>query len=201
MATAQTEDRPEIIVAPFGIEADHPRNSDLVVQCIPGCKLRSAISGSKHLIDAKTGEPRVPLDQARHLSTFPRTPGMQLHVNPAKLVYTIVDPLNDDEELRERITRWYSQNSAVRSIDTLKGVPTQQGELDTHRMKSLCREMFWLVEAGEAKVVKGALPAFDEIEELPGYFLLNPGSRISNTQPRYEKDFQSWVDRMSRSGG
>jgi hypothetical protein len=80
-------------------------------------------------------------------------------------------------------------------------MPDQKGTLDPHRFKTLCRELFWLVEAGEAKRVEGVIPTLAEIAELSGHFLLNPGSRISNTQPVYEKDFPDWVARLSHSGG
>lgn len=199
MSTAEISQ--EIIVAPFGIEADHPRNSDLYIQCIPGVRLRSAIRGDKHVIDAKTGEPRTPLDQVRQLATFPKTPGMQLHVNPTKLTYSVYDPLSGDEDLRERITKWCDQNMPIRMTATIKGCETQQGTLDKHRMKSLCREMFWLVNAGEAKVADGELPTMEEISELPGHFLLNPGSRTYNSQPQFEKDFDEWCDNLARGGG
>lgn len=199
--TAMVEERMKIMVVPFGIEADHPRNSDLLLQCAPGVRLRSAIDGTKHVIDSKTGDIRIPLDQARHLGSFPRVPGMQIHVDPAGLRYTVVDPLRGDEQLCDRIRKYLRENSGFSVSERLNGVPTQEGKLDVHRMKSLCRELVWLIEAKEAKRAKGVIPSLEDIDELPGYYLLNPGSRVGTTQPVYEKDWDDWVSRLSHSGG
>ncbi len=190
-----------MIVAPFGIEADHPRNADLGIQCIPGMKLRSAIDGTKTVRDVKTGDLLVPLDQSHHLASFPKTPGVQLHVNPAALSYIVIDPLKDDEDMCARITRWMKNNGPFRVDDGVKGQDTQNGTLDKNRMKSLCREMVWIVDANEAKRVKGPMPTIEELEDLPGEFLLNPGSRIGNSQPQFECDFEDWVSNLNRMGG
>lgn len=195
------KDEPRVIIAPFAIEADHPRNDDLLVQAIPGCRLRSAIDGSKAALDRKTGESLVPLAQAQHLSSFPKTPGMQLHVDPANLSYSIVDPLATDDTMCEKVQRWMRQNHATRGDGKIKGVPTQNGKLDVHRMKTLCREMFNLVQEGAAKKCKGPMPSMADIDELPGHFLLNPGSRVPNLQPNFEKDYDAWLEKLTASGG
>ncbi len=201
MTTATMEPKTKTTVAPFGIEADHPRNGDLLLQSVPGCRLRSAISASKHVIDAKTGEPKVPQDQARHLGQLPPIPGMQIHVSPAKLTYMVIDPLHDDEELCERIRKTLDQISPFRMGRTLKGVPPLKGVLDKHRMKTLCRELVWLVDASEAKAVKGTMPELDEVDKLEGEYLLNPGSQVTNMQPRFECDWDKWLAELTRSGG
>lgn len=193
--------RSSISVLPFGIEADHPRNSDIMLQCIPGARLRSAISGTKPCVDAKTGELRVPLDQSRHLGSFPSTPGMQVHVNPAELTYAIVDPMHGNEQLCDRVGKYLRENAGYSPNKKINGIPPQNGKLDIHRMKSLCREMLWLVNADEAKKAKGAIPTIEDINDLPGYYLLNPGARVHTTQPIYEKDFEDWVAQLSHSGG
>lgn len=196
-----TTTKTAVSVEPWGIEADAPRNNDLIIQCIPGCRLRGAVNASKPATDYKTGEPKIPQDQARHLGQLPPIPGMQLHVNPAKLTYTIIDPLYEDEDLCERIRRGIERSSAVRSVTKLRGVAPQKGELDEHRMKSLVREMVNLVKANEAKVVKGALPAMDAVDELPGRYLLNPGARVANQQPVFEDQWSQWLDQLVRAGG
>lgn len=198
--TAATAAQAALVVSPFGIEADHPRNCDLLLQCIPNMRLRSVIVGSRPAID-RMGEFRTPLDQARHLASLPRLPGMQLHVNPAKCVYEVIDPLYEDEALCERIAKWMRENNAFRTSGKVKGIAPQKGELDVHRMKSLCREMLALIDAGEARLIRGPKPELDEIEQLPGKFLLNPGIRTSTTQPVFEEDFPEWVSRLSNSGG
>lgn len=199
--TTVLEPQKEIIVAPFGMEADHPRNSDILLQCVPNARLRSAIDGAKGAVDVKTQEVVIPVGQVSFLSGLPKVPGMQIHVNPAELTYVIKDPLEDDEALCDRLTRWLRTNAAYRSTSQIKGVPVLKGRLDVHRIKTLCRELFNIVQMGEGKWIRGAHPTMDEIETLPGHFLLNPGLRTATTQPVYEKDFEGWVDRLSHSGG
>ena len=191
-----------VTVLPFTIEADHPRNCDLYIQSIPGCRLRSAIEGMRPIIDTKTGDVRVPLEQAKSLASFPRTPGMQLHVNPAELTYRVSDPLHGNTVLCDRIQRFLKENPGVGKVaDKIDGIPPLDGKLDPHRMKTLVREMLWLLNANEAKLVQGRAPDLEDIEELDGKFLLNPGSRVGNTQPVFEEDFPNWVDNLSRTGG
>jgi hypothetical protein len=190
----------ESIVAPFGIEIDQKRNSDVLLQSIPGMRLRSAIEASRPII-GKDGEPMVPVDQSMGLRAFPTTPGMQIHVNPQTCTYKVVDPLRGNEALCERIRRFLDQHSPMAADRKVDGVPTQEGKLDKHRMKTLCREMLWLLESGDAKVCMGAKPGMMDVNDLPGHYLLNPGSRVQNTQPMFEKDWDEWVDRLSMSGG
>jgi hypothetical protein len=190
-----------ISVAPWAIEADHPRNCDLLLQCISGARLRSAIDGSKPTIDVKTNEPMVPLDQAKGLASFPKVPGMQVHVNPEALTYQIIDPLHDNKEMLARVERFLQQTRSIKPSGRLNGVPPREGKLDAHQMKTLNREMLNLVNAGEAKVLKGSIrPDEEDIARLPGYYLLNPGSVVPNGQPRYEKDMEQWVSNLSHSG-
>lgn len=190
-----------VSVQPFAIEADHPRNADLMIQSIPGCRLRGALSASKTTRDSKTGEEGLPKDQAISMGSLPPIPGMQLHVNPSALTYQILDPLCENEALCERIRRALSDTRPMRSNSKLQGVPPQKGKLDSHRMKTLCRELLRIVEAREAKLIKGVMPTLDDIDDLEGYYLLNPGAIIQNLQPRYEKDFPAWVDNLGRTGG
>jgi len=191
---------------PFGIEADHPRNSDLLIQSIPGCKLRSAIGANKPVHpSAKDNEerrrfPMVPRDQATALGQLPPLPGMKLHVNPEKLTYVIEDPLYEDEELME-ILQQRMEASGMPVSGELRGVAPQKGTLDVHRMKTLCRELLNIIEAGEARMVKGIKPDLEDINEMPGNYLLNPGARIPNSQPQFEKDMPEYVENLRKVGG
>jgi len=194
------EKKTEAVVAPFGIEADHHTNSDLLIQAIPGCRLRSALR-PRPVKDRKTGNMMISADQAAVLGKFPPVPGMQLHVNPAKLTYTIIDPLNDDEQLCDRIRQAINASSVTRVSGKLHGVETVKGKLDVHRMKTLVRELRWLLDSEDVKEVNGKVPEMEDIEELPGNFLLNPGARIPNSQPVFEKDWDAWVQNLTRVGG
>ncbi len=201
MKVPAVKEKSAVVVVPFGIEADAPRNNQLLLQCVPGAELRSAIDGSKPVVDRKTGDFMLPKDQANHLASFPKAPGMQIYVNPAALTYEISDPLYEDDKMCERITKWMKNNIPFDTETKVGGAPPLKGSLDQHRMKTLCRELFWLVDAGDAKRCQGVIPTLEDIEELPGEFLLNPGSRIGNTQPQFECNFDNWVTKLANLGG
>ena len=188
-------------VMPFEIEADHPRNSDLLIQCIPGLRLRSRLDGSKSIKDSKSGDDMVPIDQVHHLGAFPKVPGMRLAVNPIRGEYVVMDPLHGDEELCEKIRKHLNRSGPYKSDRKIEGVAPQKGKLDSHSMKSLVRELYHIVNNNQAKLTKGKLPREADIEEMEGDFLLNPGSRVFNTQPRFEKDLTGWISNLAKSGG
>jgi len=194
MALVVTETAGGIIVAPFAIQANHPRMSDLYIQSIPGCRLRSTVSAMR------PGPRGIPLDQARTLSMIPEVPGMILAVNPAKLAYQISDPLVDDPELQLAIGRYLRQQMGS-SNGAVKGVPKLDAYLDVHRIKTLVREMVALVKSNEATLKHGSLPDDSDTDMLPGKFLLNPGSRIANQQPVFEADWDDWLQNLVRAGG
>ena len=187
-------------ITPFGVEADAPRNEDLLIQSIPGLRLRGAMSSTKGVMNEDAGVSEIPHGQLLGMGGMPNIPGMQIFVDPEELSYKVIDPLHEDEELCIRITRFMNnrQNgSPTRTADRIRGVKPQEGVLDPHSMKTLCRELSNIVKAGEGKVVAGELPTTAEIKSLPGEFLLNPGSRVQNTQPRFEKDFDAWISRTN----
>ncbi len=195
---------------PFGVRIDHPRNCDIVLQGIPGSRLRSDIRASRTTQDAKTGAERIPQDQARHLGMLGEVPGMEIHVNPGQCSYLIHDPLTEDghADTLKRIQQYRAETMGTRDTSELKGVPDQSGKLDQHRMKTLCRELFWLIDTGEARLIKGQLSgekneetrSLTGIDKLPGHYLLNPGSTIPNTQPQFEKDYESYVSTLNKTG-
>jgi len=125
---------------------------------------------------------------------------MKLHVNPEKLTYVIEDPLYEDEELME-ILQQRMEASGMPVSGELRGVAPQKGTLDVHRMKTLCRELLNIIEAGEARMVKGIKPDLEDINEMPGNYLLNPGARIPNSQPQFEKDMPEYVENLRKVGG
>jgi len=178
----------EVVVPPFGIEISTPRNSDMRIQSIPGCILRGAIK-------ARATCKIMPL--------MPEVPGMQLHVNPAKCAYTIIDPLHGNTALCEEIHKVLSQSDIIASWPgkSLNGVPLKSGELDVDRMKTLCREMLQILDSDHAVMVEGPKPDMEDIDDLPGDFLLNPGSVTRNAQPRYEKDLPAYEQRLGMAGG
>lgn len=199
MSTASTLEKPKTAaMVPFAIEADPPGISDLLIQSIPGCRLRGAISTYKP--NRKTPFSQ---DQLARLSAFPPIPGMQLFVNPKSCTYTIHDPLEKNKSLCEEIHNGLMASDNPWNPKKVKGCPDEEGKLDKHRMKTLVREMISIVDSGHGKMVTGPKPSMKEIEALPGHFLLNPGadSECVSTQPRFEKDWDNWFERLVMSGG
>lgn len=192
-----TTDQVIDIVLPFAVEADTPRNQDVLIQSIPGCRLRGGLSPTKGVLNEETGVEDVPQSQIIGMGGLPKIPGMQLHVHPGDLEYEIIDPLYDDEELCIRITRFLSRKSPFRVEGQITGVKPTKGTLDPHRMKTLCRELMHIVHAKEGRIVKGECPRLKDIEKLPGNFLLNPGSRVTNTQPVFEHQWDAWVSKLN----
>lgn len=198
-STAELE-TPVTTVMPFGIRINHPRNSDVLLQSVPGLRLRSTLKATRTVKDAKTGQEYIPVDQAIALSTFPEVPGMEIHVHPDNLMYRPIDPLDKDEALCERIRKRLAEGGKP-VAGKIKGAKCEPGELDKHRMKTLVREMCQLVASGEAEVCKGSLPTKAQVDGMAGEYLLNPGSRVFNSQPVYEKDWDEWVTNLTRHGG
>lgn len=182
----------------FAIEADHPRNANLKIQCIPNCVLRSAISASRTITDA-AGNMHTPIDQSIGLGGLPHIPGQVLQVDPQNLRYKITDPLLGDEQLLQKLKMKAAKLAF--GVPKFAGVPDAVGSLDIHWMKSLIRECRWLVDAGEAVVVKGVLPSLEEIADLEGRFITNPGSVAPNTQPYFEDEFEEWMSDMRKTRG
>mgnify|MGYP003111461454 FL=1 len=178
----------------FSVEADTPRNGDLLLASITGERLRGRIESNKTVTDQRTGQKMTPIDQAAGLATLPMVPGHILKVNPAEYSYEIVDPLAEDESKLDTVNR----GLIAKGLQPVQGVPKRQGTLDKDRMKTLCREVYHILNADEARWVSGPKFTLDDVDALPGNYLLNPGSQVPNTQPRYEKDFEAWKDNLNR---
>ncbi len=188
-----------VTVSPFAIEIDEKRNRDVLLRSIPNCRLRSALSADKSAIDKK-GDESIPDHQMISFGRLPRTPGMQVHVNPEKLECRIIDPLHGDEELCEKLRNRLNSLRSYKVKGKLDGVPPRKEKMDKHRMKNLCREMLVLVDAGNAKIVKGVKPDIDDIDGSSGRYLLNPTGEFSSLQPRYQDEYEEWVGKLSRLG-
>jgi hypothetical protein len=186
-------------VSSFTIEADHPRNADLMIQCVLGLKLRSTIKATKEIFTKEEGEQITIPAPAQMVPGLPADiPGMQLAVNPGKLMWKVSDPLYEDERKCERITNAIKNNGTQLTVSKIKGVAPKEGKLGIDEMKSLVREMLWLIESGEARVVKGKKPEMEDIKDLPGEFLTNPSKRTQWNQPRYEKDVENWRRKVNQ---
>jgi hypothetical protein len=200
--TVEKKEPVHVSVSPFGIEADNPRNSDLNVQSVPDGKLRTAVKSVVEVFtrpDGKQGDQETTTTGADVVKGLPsRIPGMRLFVNPGELTYKIVDPLYDDEAFCERIQKALKAGSDFNVADKIKGVKPREGYLHKDDMKNLVREMLWLIDSGDAKVVKGVKPDMGDIDELPGDYLTDVRNRSHFNQPRYEKDMDAWKEGLNR---
>ncbi len=186
-------------VMPFAIEADHPTNSDLMIQMLGNLRLRSNIKAVKDILDYEEGERIVRPVSAHMVDGLPRNiPGMQLYINPGKCTWKMIDPLREDRETCERIQRAMSAQSGMSVSATLRGVPPREGELGVDEMKPLISELVRLIEAREARMIKVSMPAKEDIDELPGDYLLNKSNQGQWNQPRYEKDYEEWRRSLNR---
>lgn len=177
------------ILPPFGIENVHPNNSDLMLQGVEGgLRLRGPVL--KPVISQTAGQ-------------CPAVPGAQLHLNPKTGEYTMRDPLNDEQhiELRSRLQRWLTNSRGVRVTGEIRGAKTITGKLDRNRVKTLCKELAELEAEGHIKAIKGAVPTIEEVDEMPGRYLLNPGARFHNLQPRFVDEYEEYKEHLTTSAG
>ena len=194
-----------VIVPPFTIEADNPRNSDLIVQSIENCRLRSKIKPTKQIFDREPGMPKgeqveVP-ENARMIGGIPRDiPGMRLSVNPMEGTYEITDPLEGDERTLERIQNAINRSTGYKTGNKLSAVRSREGHIDKDRMKTLVRELYFAVEAGHAKMHKGPKLSLEDINDLPGRYLLNASNFSQWNQPKYEDEFEGFKEKINRLG-
>ena len=201
-----TEKKKSVSVMPFVISAKHPRNCDVAIQSL-GLVLRGAVSATVEIFDKQWSEE----DFEEGKSTRPagakivdgvgELPGMQLQVDPAGCRWKAVDPLYKDEKRLTRIKKAMKRAVGISVSDNLGGVPPKEGRVDVHTMKTLCRELLCFLESGEIRMVKGTAPTLENIDELPGRYLLNASNMMNWHQPRFEKDYEPWVDKMSQISG
>lgn len=195
-----TKNRKTTTVVPFVVEMADPRCNDIVIQCIPGCKLRSAIKSVKKVFSPHKGD-ETTFAHSGVVPGLPELPGMQVHVFPSTGKYKITDPLHGDERTCNIIKSLLKKQLGFRTAEKLDGSPPVSGKLDPSTMKTLVRELVRLVEGDMAVVIKGERPTEQEMENLPGRYLLNPGSRVPTGQPRYEDELEDYVDNLRRVGG
>ena len=189
-----TKKRTASPVQPFSVEITG-NCSDVIVQSIPGCKLRGAISPVKKVFGTKNSG-KTTVAPSGIIPGMPELPGMQLHVYPGKCECKITDPLHGDKETCATIRELIDRNTGYRVNERFDGVPPRKEQLEPSRMKTLVRELLSMIDSDLAKMDKGVRPEMDDVDKLPGHYLLNPGSRIPNTQPRYEKDMPAFLEKL-----
>jgi len=187
-------------VLPWTLEARHNRNCDLYIQGLEGVRLRGCVRPTKQVFTREDGEQVTATAPAGLINGLPNEiPGMRLHIDPARGIYKVTDPLRDDEDMCDRIRRAMTK-SQVTVSNKIRGMPPKESRRDRDRVKTLVREMYWLVAADEARVVEGVLPTMEAVDTMPGDYLTDPRGGNQWRQPRYERDMQAWVDGLNRVG-
>lgn len=184
------------IIPKFIVEATHERMGDLLIQSLQGVcnnRLRSRLGPMKKTINGEISTART--------SNIPEVPGMMLAVNPAKCAIRITDPLRESDKADEYCAKVESYLKRVQMISTrIKGDEPREGVMDKDRMKTLCREIYNFMKKGAFTLHEGVSFTLEDCDKLPGNYLLNPGSMIRNSQPKYEKDLEAYAAKLDSMG-
>lgn len=182
MSGTSTAERQRITVQPFGVEIDDG-NRNLWV-----CQLQETFRGRWEARNRPGREGVIVTD----------CPGVQLHVNPKTRQVSVIDPLNHDEKLREKLNGEFSRMSGGSKVN-VHGIKDRTVTMDEDQIKTFVRDLVRLCVPvdGEpkAKLCKGVLPEMPEVEALPGRYLWDLGRDIVNRGagvPRYEDEVATW---------
>ena len=186
-------------VRPFSVEITG-NGSDVIIQSIPGCKVRGAIKPTKKVFKPHGGM-KTTTAPSGNIPGIPDVPGIRLEVNPGRCTCKLVDPLVEEVGIRSELEAALMSHGRLQKGQNINGVPERTENLDPSRMKTLVRELVRMIDCDMAKMHRGECPKEEDIEKLKGHFLLNPGSQVHNSQPRYEKDLPEYLDRLQRVGG
>jgi hypothetical protein len=203
MSTVDKDSKRKVSVTPFVIEARTPRNNDLIVQCLNNLRLRGAVRASVEVFDKTWDEDEFEEEKetrpvgAKIISGVGELPGEQLYINPAELTWKTSDPMHGQDSKLERIAKAMKRALGMASVgQKLRGKKPREGRIDEDMMKSLCREILCFIVAEEARVVKGIQPTPEDVDDLPGRYLLNPANLNNWHQPRYEDEYEPWVRKL-----
>lgn len=128
------------------------------------------------------------------MSQMPDSPGQRLTVDLATGHLREYDPLESDPERLAHICRVMGR--ARGGVDVkYKPIPAKDHKIDEHTLKTLCRELYSMVNADDpkARVVDGKLPSQEQIKSMPGRFLFDP----ANSDPvkfRFEDQYEKWLE-------
>ena len=195
----------KVSVPPFTIEANLPRNGHLMIQAIPGRpRLRSAFDAAKPVRRGGHGPDAddmiVPTSQNAAFGDHPAIPGQRISVDPGAGTYVITDPMRDNVRMLGKVVRWLSAKAGG-GAENRNGFETTSGKLDVHRMKSLCREMWHVVNNGDGRIIEGPEFSLEDCDDLPGRYLQNPGSAVRTSQPQFEDQMEKWEETLNAVGG
>ena len=187
------ESRPKATIAPFTVEFGDRLNSCAFVI---GCLSRLEVRG-------RWRRDQVPAQSlGEQMSQMPDVPGQQMTVYPRECKITITDPLENDSELTARINRLMAGTSFGRDLGSgMKPCPKMDLPLeDEDVLKTLVLTLTRWVECGNCWVVKGQIPAREQIDQMTGDELFDPANTNVHGKPRYVKDVAAWRKRIEMAG-
>jgi hypothetical protein len=63
-------------------------------------------------------------------------------------------------------------------------------------MKTLCREVLWMIANNAGKFVKGPGYTQEQCDALPGRYMQNPGAQTRWHQPVFEDQMEAWENQQ-----
>jgi len=125
------------------------------------------------------------------LGGLPDIPGQVIEVRPQEGKYEVRDPLEDNEDLMERI------NVVFERIGSQQAKPVKRygGKLNDDEMVTLCWELYQAKAAGAVNEIEGRVPTERELKMMPGRRLYDPGNS-STFKPRYVDQVPDWINRI-----
>jgi len=183
--------------APFVVEFGDDGNRSITIDT-----LRLTVRGAWSVATLHNRE-EGGRDLGAVMSGMPAIPGLRMAVDPRAGTAVLFDPLSDDEELRERITRVLNRSVVLKTRETIKAVKDQEFELNDDQLKTLCIELVRKCTGRacgvhgvhlSAKLVKGDLPTEEQIGQMPGEELIELWNE--GRHPRYRKDVPQWEKRL-----
>ncbi len=198
MAETTTTKKPEAprtgpVLAPFTVEFGDSHNRTILLACFNE-KFRGSFSNGK-AHSRTSGAPNI-----GDMNQMPDLPGQRMEVDWRKRTVTVTDPLEDDEELVDRMNRVLRNNRITGSNQKCVFVPSVvKTKLNDNQLKTLVLELAKLRDGGSLEVTTGSLPATDKLDNLPGRQFFDP-MNSSSRKPTFVDQYEDWatqVDRMN----
>ncbi len=170
----------------FTVEFGDRANRMIVLQSLSGERFR----GSFAIANVPSGSHNQTMGQ------IPNLPGQHLAVSTRDRRITISDPLEHDKTLLSQLRLAMRKLRSIREAEVTY-VPSTERQLDEDALKTLLFELSAMIANKTATVIKGDFPTREQIEQLAGDELWDPGDTTGRPKPRYKKDERAWRNRQA----
>lgn len=126
-------------------------------------------------------------------------PGAMLRIDVRRSTATLFDPLAETTEGKEILRRYNELAKRVPALRQMSPFESLTYKLDPDQLKTLLCDLLRKLESGDITVIDGRMPELDELDNIPGHELYDPGNN-SHDKPRYKKDLPSFIDKMRAAG-